>query len=188
MATLTRFARRAAYPGTLGGLDQESKVPYWVPWPLPYGWLVTGFSGAGDERRGAAVRLSPCPGRTQSAGRPTSSSSPKSRASALARGLAGLKGIDPVRGSPRRPHATVRVGGTGCLWLVVPGDSAGPGRCAAFAGEVGGGWVWIVFRPDSAAVMLVGRSRCAACGTPSSSGSCRRRTVDPAARLMARRG
>ncbi len=42
-----------------------------------------------------------------------------------------------------------------CLWLVAPGDYAGPDGCAAFAGEVGGGWVWIVFWPDSAGVMLV---------------------------------
>jgi hypothetical protein len=41
------------------------------------------------------------------------------------------------------------------LWLVNPDGQAGPGGCAAFAGEVGGGWVWVVFWPDSAGVMLV---------------------------------
>ena len=36
-------------------------VPMWLPWPLPAGWLVTGFATAGDERsgtRGGAVALS----------------------------------------------------------------------------------------------------------------------------------
>src|SRR4029077_14107598 len=32
-------------PGTAG-------VPVWLPWPLPLGWLVAGFAGAGDERTG----------------------------------------------------------------------------------------------------------------------------------------
>src|SRR5260370_1069376 len=27
-------------------------VPVWLPWPLPAGWLVAGFAGAGDERSG----------------------------------------------------------------------------------------------------------------------------------------
>src|ERR1700759_2233522 len=27
-------------------------VPAWLPWPLPVGWLVGGFGGAGDERTG----------------------------------------------------------------------------------------------------------------------------------------
>jgi len=35
-------------PGTAG-------VPVWLPWPLPAGWLVTGFAGAGDERTGVCV-------------------------------------------------------------------------------------------------------------------------------------
>ena len=45
----------------LGGLLGDARVPFWVPWPLPKGWLVTGFTGAGDERsgtRGSAVAVS----------------------------------------------------------------------------------------------------------------------------------
>ena len=45
---------RTLRPGTAG-------VPAWLPWPLPVGWLVTGFAGAGDERTGVracAVALS----------------------------------------------------------------------------------------------------------------------------------
>jgi len=49
----------------LGGLLAHARVPFWVPWPLPQGWLVTGFTGAGDERSGTRG----CPARTRSAAR-----------------------------------------------------------------------------------------------------------------------
>src|ERR1700685_2582716 len=37
----------------LDGLLRIAGVPVWLPWPLPAGWLVAGFAGAGDERTGA---------------------------------------------------------------------------------------------------------------------------------------
>ena len=33
----------------LDGLVKNTKVPFWVPWPLPQGWLVSGFTGAGPS-------------------------------------------------------------------------------------------------------------------------------------------
>ena len=132
-------------------------MPVWVPWPLPHGWLVTGFCGAGDERtgsRGTAVALS---GPNPVGGPADLLVIAEEPGVGLGAGLAGLKGLDPGSGfASGVPHATVRVGGhEACLWLVAPGECAGPDGCAAFAGEVGGGWVWIVFWPDSAGVMLV---------------------------------
>ena len=61
-ATCTRCGRRSG-PSTAGleGLLRGAAVPIWLPWPLPPGWLVTGFAGAGDERsgtRGCAVAVS----------------------------------------------------------------------------------------------------------------------------------
>src|SRR5215471_6411665 len=60
---------RMAYSTSAEGLEgllQGAAVPVWLPWPLPTGWLVTGFAGAGDERtgtRGCAVALTgPNPG------------------------------------------------------------------------------------------------------------------------------
>ena len=132
-------------------------MPVWVPWPLPHGWLVTGFSGAGDDRtgnRGTAVALS---GPNPVGGPADLLVIAEEPGVGLGAGLAGLKGLDPGAGfASGAPHATVRAGGQEtCLWLAAPGECAGPDGCAAFAGEVGGGWVWIVFWPDSAGVMLV---------------------------------
>jgi hypothetical protein len=151
--------RPAAQPTqiALSGLIKSSKVPVWVPWPLPHGWVVTGFSGAGDERtgsRGTAVALS---GPNPVGGPADLLVIAEEPGVGLGAGLAGFKGLDPGAGfAGGSPHATVRVGGHEvCLWLVAPGECTGPAGCAAFAGELGGGWVWMVFWPDSAAVMLV---------------------------------
>ena len=48
-------------PEGLEAVRRGAVVPVWVPWPLPLGWLVTGFAAAGDDRtgtRGCAVALS----------------------------------------------------------------------------------------------------------------------------------
>src|ERR1700735_1425541 len=45
----------------LRALVRQARVPVWLPWPLPAGWLVTGFTGAGDDvsgTRGCAVAVS----------------------------------------------------------------------------------------------------------------------------------
>jgi hypothetical protein len=161
-------------PEALAGLVKSARVPVWVPWPLPYGWLVTGFSGAGDERtgaRGTAVALS---GPNPIGGPADLIVIAEEPGVGLGAGLAGLSGLDPGAEFARGPsHASVRVSGHDApLWLVgrddavpAPGDgpggspgdtSAAPGdSCAVFAGEVAGGWVWIVLWPDSAGLMLV---------------------------------
>ncbi len=150
-----RPARRPS-PEALAGLVKSARVPVWVPWPLPYGWLVTGFAGAGDERtgvRGTAVALS---GPNPIGGPADLIVIAEEPGVGLGAGLAGLSGPDPGAEFASGPsHASVRASGHDApLWLVedpgVPADS-----CAVFAGEVAGGWVWLVLWPDSAGLMLV---------------------------------
>ena len=50
----------AARPGTseqLAHLAAKSMVPVWLPWPLPPGWLTTGFRYAGDDRTGPVASV-----------------------------------------------------------------------------------------------------------------------------------
>jgi hypothetical protein len=52
---------RSLSPEGLAGLLRNAAVPVMLPWPLPDGWLLTGFAAVGDERsgtRGCAVALS----------------------------------------------------------------------------------------------------------------------------------
>lgn len=137
--------------GGLDGLLRLARVPVWLPWPLPPGWLVTGFAGAGDERtgtQGCAVALSgPNP-----VGGPGEmvlvSECPRV---GLGARLAGLTGPDPWTSFPAgSPDSGVRFNHHEFpLWHV-----EAPGR-AAFAGEVMGSWLWLVLWPDTAGVLLV---------------------------------
>ena len=135
----------------LEGLLRGAVVPVWLPWPLPAGWLVTGFAGAGDERsgtRGCAVAVSgpnPCggPGEMLLVA--------EELGVGLGAGCAGLTGPDPGSDfAVGPPHALVRFGHHEFpVWNV---DA--PGR-AAFVGEVMGNWLWLILWPDTAGVLLV---------------------------------
>jgi hypothetical protein len=134
----------------LRALLRAAAVPVWLPWPLPDGWLVTGFAGAGDERtgtKGCAVALSgpgPAGGVAELV---VVSEDPRV---GLGCRFAGLDGLDPgAQLTAVPPAAAVRLGGHELpLWRV---DASGR---AAFAGEVMGTWLWLVLWPRRAAALL----------------------------------
>lgn len=135
----------------LGGLLGDARVPFWVPWPLPKGWLVTGFTGAGDERsgtRGSAVAVS---GPNPLGGPADLLIVAEEPGVGLGAGLAGLPGPDPGDGfASGQPNATVKVANHEApLWLVEAE------RKAVFAGEVAGSWLWLVLWPDTAGTLLI---------------------------------
>lgn len=83
--------RPAHVPSTEGlrALLKAAAVPVWLPWLIPLGWLVTGFTGAGDDRsgtRGCVVALS---GPSPVGGLGECWSSPRSRAWAWGRAWPG---------------------------------------------------------------------------------------------------
>jgi hypothetical protein len=126
-------------------------VPMWLPWPLPAGWLVTGFATAGDERsgaRGGAVALS---GPNPVGGPGEMLLISEELGVGMGARFAGLAGPDPGDDfAARAPHAFVQFGGHEFpVWQV-----EAPGR-AAFAGEVMGSWLWLVLWPDTAGMLLV---------------------------------
>jgi hypothetical protein len=135
----------------LEGLLRTRGAPVWLPWPLPAGWLVTGFAGVGDERTGTcgcAVALSgpnPCGGPGELL---LVSEEP---GIGLGARFAGLDGPDPGAGfATGPPHVFVRVDSHDFpLWHV---DA--PGR-AAFAGEVKAHWLWAVLWPETAGLLLL---------------------------------
>jgi hypothetical protein len=135
----------------LEGLLRITGVPLWLPWPLPAGWLVTGFAGAGDERtgmRGCVVALS---GPNPVGGPGDMLLVSEEPGVGLGAGFAGLDGPDPGSAfATGAPHAFVRFSHHEFpLWHVDAPDRA------AFAGEVMGHWLWAVLWPASAGVLLV---------------------------------
>ena len=131
-------------PGTAG-------VPVWLPWPLPLGWLVAGFAGAGDERTGVRACAVALAGPNPLGGPADMVVVAEEPGIGLGAALAGLDGVDPGAGfGSAPPIATASFGKHDFpLWQV---DS--PGR-AVFAGEVKGLWLWVVLWPDTAGTLLV---------------------------------
>jgi hypothetical protein len=145
--------RPAHVPSTEGlhALLKTAAVPVWLPWPIPLGWLVTGFTGAGDDRsgtRGCAVALS---GPNPVGGLGEMLIVSEEPGLGLGAGLAGLAGPDPGEGfAAGPPHALVQFGHHEFpLWSV---ESPG---AAVFAGEVLASWLWIILWPDTAGTLML---------------------------------
>ncbi|MDT0302301.1 DUF6758 family protein [Streptomonospora wellingtoniae] len=137
--------------GSLEVLLDFTQVPVWLPWPLPAGWVVTGFADAGDERSGAlgaAVALS---GPAPLGGVGELALVAEDPGIGVGARLAGLDGPDPGTGfGSGPPDAKVRYDGHDiALWSV----DTGGGR-AAYAGEAMADWLWVVFSPADAAVLI----------------------------------
>jgi len=130
---------------------RKAAVPVWLPWPLPPGWLVTGFAGAGDERTGARACTVALSGPNPVGGPGDMLVVAEEPGIGLGAGFAGLGAPDPgpdFAAGP--PNATVSHGGHEFpLWHVQAPDRA------AFVGEVMGHWLWVVLWPDTAGVLLV---------------------------------
>jgi hypothetical protein len=141
---------RLPTPDGLHVLLRHARVPVLLPWPLPAGWLVSGFTGAGDERsgaRGCALALS---GPNPLGGPAEMLIVAEEPGVGLGAGLAGLPGPDPGAGfATGAPQAIARIGGHDApLWLVEADGEA------VFVGEVAASWVWLVLWPDTAGTLL----------------------------------
>lgn len=135
----------------LAALVRNAAVPVLLPWPLPAGWLVTGFASAGDERSGVRASVVALSGPNPVGGPGELLLVCEELGVGLGAHCAGLVGPDPGHGFASRPaHAQVRLGHHDFpLWHVDAPDRA------AFAGEVMASWLWIVLWPDTAGTLLL---------------------------------
>jgi hypothetical protein len=136
----------------LDGLLRIAGVPVWLPWPLPAGWLVAGFAGAGDERTGArACAVAVCGPNPLMGGPADMLVVAEEPGVGLGAALAGLDSVDPGADFGCAPSvATVSFGNHEFpLWQVESPDRA------VFAGEIKGHWLWLVLWPDTAGVLLL---------------------------------
>jgi hypothetical protein len=135
----------------LSGVLRGAAVPVWLPWPLPPGWLVTGFAAAGDERSGSRGCVVALNGPNPVGGQGEMLIIAEELGVGLGARFAGLDGPDPGRDfAAGRVDASVQFGHHDFpLWHV-----EAPNR-AAFAGEVMASWLWVVLWPDTAGMLLV---------------------------------
>lgn len=135
----------------LAGALRGAQVPVWLPWPLPQGWLVTGFASAGDERTGTRGCVVALTGPNPVGGPGEMLLISEELGVGLGARFAGLEGPDPGHGfAAGAPHAFVQFGNHEFpLWHVEAPDRA------VYAGEMMGHWLWLVLWPDTAGMLLV---------------------------------
>lgn len=129
----------------LDAVRRAARVPVWLPWPLPAGWLVTGFAEVGDERTGKRASVVAISGPSVTHGPADMLLIAEEPGVGLGAAYAGLDGPDPgtdIGDGP--PHAKLDVRGRPtALWCVrgVPGDRA------VYVGEALGQWLWTIAWP-----------------------------------------
>jgi hypothetical protein len=136
----------------LEAVRARARVPIWVPWPLPTGWLVTGFADVGDERSGALAVAVALSGPAPLGGGPADlliiAEEP---GVGLGPSFAGLPGPDPGdEFGSTASAAKVQISGHPVPMWTVSADGA-----AAFAGEALANWLWAVLWPHSAGVLML---------------------------------
>ena len=136
-------------------LDQvaaPAKVPLWLPYPLPTGWLITGVAYAGDQRRAPRRTAVACSGPAPLGGGADLVIVAEEPGIGLGANYAGLDGPDPGTGfDADAPHAKVEAAGHPTPLWALPG----PDDRAVYVGEAKGLWLWAVLWPADAGVLLV---------------------------------
>ena len=150
----------APKPGAeaLAWLLKLTRVPVWLPWPLPPGWFVSGMTYAGDERRGGRASAVACSGPAPFGGVGELLLVAEEPGVGLGAWFAGLPGPDPgpeVVTHP--PGARLEAAGWPTQLWSLPRDPDRPVDRAAWVGEAGGLWLWLVTWPETADLLLLDR-------------------------------
>lgn len=131
-----------------------SRVPLWLPWPLPRGWLVTGVAMAGDDRAGARATALACSGPAPLGGVAELVWVSEEMGVGLGTRLAGLDGPDAGVVPDRAPDAKIHASGIPTpLWSLAAGRGAEDR--AVYVGEALGCWIWAVLWPATAGFLLI---------------------------------
>ncbi|MGQ0846041.1 MAG: DUF6758 family protein [Sporichthyaceae bacterium] len=135
---------------------KDARVPFWIPWPLPIGWLATGFTYSGDERSGARASLLTFGGPNPLGGFSELAVISEEPGVGLGASWAGLPGPDPGErlATTTGPHARIHAGGhPTALWCIDSGDRA------VYVGEALGLWLWLILWPAGAGALVFDQLR-----------------------------
>lgn len=131
---------------------EHAAVPLWLPSPLPPGWVVTGVGSAGDERTGAVATVVAMSGPAPLGGPAEFLLIAEEPGVGLGAAYAGLPGPDPGGDFDRdAPHARMEAAGHDTALWSLPTDN----ECAAYVGEGKGLWLWAVFWPVEAGLLML---------------------------------
>jgi hypothetical protein len=137
----------------LGVVVHRARVPVWMPWPLPVGWLFSGVAAAGDDRSGGRATAVACSGPGPLGGPGELLLIAEELGVGLGARHAGIAGPDPApyMSVDRPPQAKVLAAGRPTpLWHV----EGAPEDRVVFAGEALGMWLWAVVWPQETGLLM----------------------------------
>ncbi|HEX5565681.1 MAG TPA: DUF6758 family protein [Streptomyces sp.] len=132
---------------------RRARVPVWMPWPLPIGWLFTGVAYAGDDRSGGRATVLACSGPGPLGGPSELLLIAEELGVGLGARYAGVPGPDPgplMRVDSPPQTKVLAAGRPTPLWRV----SGTPEDRAVFAGEACGLWLWAVLWPEESGILM----------------------------------
>ena len=133
-------------------LVADSRVPVWVPRPLPLGWTVTGVARAGDDRTGVVASLVALSGPAPKGGLSDLFLIAEEPGIGLGARFAGLAGTDPGPCPDVAPDFKIEAAShPTALWRTATGEDR-----AALVGESKACWLWSVIWPENAFAILDG--------------------------------
>ena len=153
-----------ASPELLTRLGAASRVPLWVPWPLPVGWLLTGVRYAGDDHTGPVATVlsvsGPHPlGLVPRSGDDVEVVQPcadllvvaEQPGVGLGARFAGLSDVDPGEtAATGAAHLKLSAAGHDVpLWNVPAVEMA------AYVGEAAGVWLWVLVWPVATGAVVL---------------------------------
>lgn len=142
----------------LDDVASRARVPVWLPWPMPAGWLFSGIGEVGSSQSGPEAVVVACSGPNPA----PNPAAPHERLAdlllvaespgvGLGAHLSGLDDVDPGTAIGTGPcQAAVRADGHASSLWCVPGTT----DRAAYVGEAGGVWLYLVLWPETAGVLL----------------------------------
>jgi len=138
-------------PELLHRLASRSRVPLWMPWPLPEGWVVTGAAAVGDDPTSVRAVAVACSGPAPLGGLGELIVVAEEPGVGFGARFAGLSAPDPGPAIWSRPSTARILSGhhPAALWSVEAPDDR-----AAFVGEAEGLWLWAVLWPANAGYLI----------------------------------
>jgi hypothetical protein len=131
----------------------RARVPVWMPWPLPVGWLFSGIAYAGDDRTGGRATAVACSGPGPLGGFGELLLVAEELGVGLGARYAGIDGPDPgPHIAMEKPPVTkvLAAGRPTPLWHV----AGTPTDRAVFAGEARGLWLWAIVWPEQSGLLM----------------------------------
>lgn len=146
----------ASYEDLVQVLSKAGEVPTYLPWPVESGWSIADLAVVGDDVKGSATLLT-LSGVTPADGSVEMTVVTEEAGVGLGARCARTYGPDPgVDACAGPPTTKVRVAGQQVpLWPITQWtNGAEEWERSVVVGEADGRWLWMIFRPATAMLML----------------------------------